>query len=354
MYRRMAQPGSKYPDSWPGGDVAKHFRECCEEAGIPEADLLKVEFVRANRNTGSGNKGLDVMTGDKLLTIATPGEGQKNAQRYLASALVGPEMAPAFVVDEVPPPNFEDVTINQENMCIQGGQTPQAFGSQPHEQHLMGGATQGHLPMLAEIEQLANQMLEAGLENNVEAADKLYRSLTAGIEHAGQHVKFLSEYRRGGKGKALFEEQVKEFSKVLNDFSQFAQTFGEALEQAQQAANPQANLDPKMVETQAKIQRDDMLAEAKIRRDDQTTLHKLETSEVKNALKTEQAAAAHETKLALSAQEKELALQADAAKTQQDLAATAAANAIDIGKQATLARMEVEKAAREPANSTTE
>jgi hypothetical protein len=28
MYRRMAQPASKYPEGWPGGDVAKHFREC--------------------------------------------------------------------------------------------------------------------------------------------------------------------------------------------------------------------------------------------------------------------------------------------------------------------------------------
>lgn len=343
MYRRIAQPTSKYPEAWPGGDVAKHFRECCKEAGIPEEDLLKVAYVRANRNTGSGNLGLDLMKGDKLLTVATPGEGQKNAQKYIATTLMGPEAAGAFVVDQVPPPDFEDVTINQENMCIQGGQTPQAFGSQPHDRHLVGGATQGHLPMMAEVEQLMNQMLDAGLENNVEAADKLYRSLMAGIEHSAQHVQFLSEYRRQGKGKALFEEQVKEFNKVINDFAQFAETFGEALEQAQQAANPQAGMTPEMMETQAKIQRDDALAEAKIERDNKTTMAKLEQSEVKQALKTEQSAAAHETKLAQTVQNHTLDSQLKAAQTQQELLAKQAQNTIEIGKQAVLGRMEVKQ-----------
>jgi hypothetical protein len=351
MYRRIAQPASKYPESWPGGDVAKHFRECCEKAGIPEGDLLKVKHVRANRNTGSGNLGLDLMKGDKLLTIATPGEGQKNAQKYIAATLVGPEAAGAYVVDQVPPANGEDVTIDQENMCIQGGQTPQAFGSQPHEKHLVGGAATGHLPMLAEIEQLANQMLEAGLENNVEAADKLFRSLSAGIEHSGQHVKFMSEYRRNGKGKALFEEQVKELNKVINDFAQFAQTFGEALEQAQQAANPQAGMDPKMVETQAKIAREDMLAQAKVERDNLTTQSKLEQSEVKTALKVEQATATHEAKLANSVQQAELERIIKEAQAQQELLKKQAENTIEIGKKAVLDRMEVEKAQETPATT---
>lgn len=351
QYRRLAQPASKYPESWPGGDIAKYFRKCCEDAQIPEEDLLKVEYVRANRNTGSGNMGLDVMKGDKLLSIATPGEGQKNAQRFLATALVGPEMAPAFVVDEVPPPGFVDVIINQENMCIQGGQTPQAFGNQPHVEHLMGGATQGHLPMLAEIEQVANQMLEAGLENNVEAADKLLRSLTAGIEHAGQHVKFLSEYRRNGKGKALFEEQVKEFSKVLNDFAQFAQSFGESLEQAQQKANPQAGMTPEQMKAQAEIEIMQMKAQAELEIQQMKAAAKLEESQLKTALRSEQAMATHETKLALSVQEKELALQAQVAKDAQALQTTAANNAIEIGKNATLARMEVEKAEKQPATT---
>lgn len=352
QYRRIAQPASKYPTSWPGGDVAEHFRKCCEEAGIPEEDLLKVEYVRANRNVGSGDMGIDLMKGDKLLTIATPGEGQKNAQRYIASALVGPEASGAFVVDEVPDPNFEDVTINQENMCIQGGQTPQAFGSQPHEKHLMGGATQGHLPMLGEIEQLMTQMLEAGLETQPDAADKLLRSMQAGIEHSGQHVQFMSEYRRQGKGKALFEEQVKELNKVINDLAQFAQSFGEALEQAQQTVNPQAGMDPKMVETQAKIQREDMLAEASIERENAKTMAKLESAEVKQAQKIDQSAAAHETKLAQTVQQAELDRIAKAAQTEQELAKKAALDAMDIGKTAVMGKIEVEKAQEKPAGGT--
>jgi hypothetical protein len=295
--------------------------------------------------------GLDVMRADQLLTIATPGEGQKNAQRFKACALVGPDMVSAFVVDDVPAPNFEDVTINQENMCIQGGQTPQAFGSQPHEKHLMGAATQGHLPMLGEIEQLANQMLEAGLENNIEAADKLFRSLTAGIEHAGQHVKFLSEYRRGGKGKALMEEQVKELNKVINDFTQFAQTFGEALEQAQQAANPQAGLTPDQMKAQADIEIARAKAENDIEIKNAKAMAQLEASEAKNALRVEQALSSHETKLALAAQQHELKIAAEAEKFRQEMMALAAKNTIEIGKQATLDRMEVERAAAQPATT---
>lgn len=352
QYRRIAQPASKYPTSWPGGDVAEHFRKCCEEAGIPEEDLLKVEYVRANRNVGSGDMGIDLMKGDKLLTIATPGEGQKNAQRYIASALVGPEASGAFVVDQEPPAVGEDFAINQENMCIQGGQTPQAFGSQPHEKHLMGGATQGHLPMLGEIEQLMTQMLEAGLETQPDAADKLLRSMQAGIEHSGQHVQFMSEYRRQGKGKALFEEQVKELNKVINDLAQFAQSFGEALEQAQQAVNPQAGMDPKMVETQAKIQREDMLAEASIERDNAKTMAKLESAEVKQAQKVDQSAAAHETKLAQTVQQAELDRIAKAAQTEQELAKKAALDALEIGKTAVMGKIEVEKAREKPAGGT--
>lgn len=351
MYRRIAQPASKYPESWPGGDVAKKFRECCEKAGIPEADLLKVTYVRANRNTGSGNMGLDVMRADQLLTIATPGEGQKNAQKFKASALVGPDMVSAFVIDDVPSPNFEDVTIDQENMCIQGGQTPQAFGQQPHEKHLVGGATQGHLPMLAEIEQVANQMLEAGLENNVEAADKLFRSLSSGIDHSAQHVKFMSEYRRSGKGKALFEEQVKELNRVLNDLAQFTQTFGEALQQAQQAANPQAGMSPEQMKAQVANQIKLEAAEV----DKQIKIEKaqvaLEAAEVKGALKAEKDMAAHETKLAQTVQQKELDTMAQAAKTQQELESKAAHDALEIGKAATIAQIEVEKAKAKPATT---
>ncbi len=209
----------------------------------------------------------------------------------------------------------------------------------------MGGATQGHLPMLGEVEQVANQMLEAGLENNVEAADKLLRSMSAGIEHSGQHVQFLSEYRRGGKGKALFEEQVKELNKVLNDFAQFAQSFGEALQQAQQAADPQAGMSPEMVETQAKIERDNMLAQAKVERDNMTTQAKLEQSEVKTALRAEQAMASHETKLALTAEQHQFDLEAKRLKTEQELLADQAHNTVEISKTAMLDQMEVEKAA---------
>lgn len=351
MYRRLAQPPSKYPEAWPGGDVAAHFRKCCEDAGIPVEDLLKVESVEANRNVGSGNMGLDVMKGEKLLQVATPGEGQKNAQSFIASALVGPETAKAFVITNTPPPGFEDVTINQENMCIQGGQTPQAFGSQPHDIHLVGGATQGHLPMLAEIEQVANQMLEAGLENNVEAGAKLFASLSAGIDHAGQHVQFLAEYKRGGKGKAFMEEQVKEFSQVLNTLAQFTETFGEALEQAQQAANPQAGVDPKMVETQAKIERDNMLAQASVERDNMKTQAKLEQAEVKQALKTEQTMASHETKLALEIQRAELERQLKAVTAEQEAMSRQTMNTIEVGKQAVLGRIEVEKAKAQPVTS---
>jgi hypothetical protein len=207
--------------------------------------------------------------------------------------------------------------------------------------------------MLAEIEQVANQMLEAGLENNVEAADKLFRSLQSGIEHAGQHVQFLSQYKRSGKGKALFEEQVKEFNKVINDLAQFTQSFGEALEQAQQAANPQAGMTPEQMKAQSDIEINKAKAEADIEIKNAKAMAALEAAEAKNAIKVEQAMSNHETKLALSVQQKELDMQAQAAKTQQELLAKQAQNTIEIGKQAVLGRMEVRQTA-EKSESTTE
>lgn len=346
-YRRIAQPASKYPESWPGGDIAKQFRDRCADDGIPEADLLKVKYVRANRNTGSGNMGLDVMRADQLLTIATPGQGQLNAQKFKASALVGPDMAKAFVIEEAPAPTFEDSLINQENISIQGGATPQAFGQQPHEKHLMGGATQGHLPMLAEIEQIANQMLEAGLENNPDAAEKVYKSLASGIEHANQHVQFLSQYRRSGKGKALFEEQVKQFNKVLNDLSQFTESFGEALQQAQEAANPQAGLTPEQMKAQSKIEIDQAVAQNKMQIERDKAQNNMEIKQIQNAVRAENALSTHEVKLAQQVQKESLALEANAAKIHQDLTGQRASAAISIGEQAVAAQAKSQEATTE-------
>lgn len=327
MYRRIAQPASKYPESWPGGHIAKEFREACKEYGIPESELLDVKFVRASRNVGTGNKGLDVMIADQLLTIATPGEGQKNAQMFKAVALVGPDMAPAFVQTQQRTPTVEDSIINQENLSIQSGQTPQAFGAQDHMLHLGPGAEWGHITLLQGLQQLAAQLMDQGIpeeENAVKEAVALHGKIEAGIQHSAQHVQFMSEYRRNGKSPALFEGQVNELNKLINDFTQFNETFAESIQSAQEAVQPQqGQMDPKMAETQADIERKNAMAQNDMEIKRQQAIARAENDQLKLRMKMEASAATH----------------------QQNLGQQAESNALEMQKQATLDQQEVEKQA---------
>lgn len=348
MYRRIAQPASKYPEKWPGGHVAKWFRDECKKYGIPEGDLLKIKFVRMSRNRGTGNRGLDVMIGDQLLTVATPGEGQKNAQLFKATALVGSDFATAFVQTEMPDSNTEDWQISQENLNIQAGQVPQAFGYQEHMKHLGPGAPWGHITLTQELVQLATQWMDEGVQNRIEDSAALHGKIQAGIQHSGQHVDFLAQYRRNGKNPALHEEDVKQLRKLLNDFMQFNETFGESIQTAQEQQQPSPEqMDPKMLETQAKIERDNMLAEAKARRDDFVAGKKVERSQIQGAVKLEQSQASHQQKLGQQAETAAV----DVQKRQL-------MDAQDIEKNATLAGLDIattrEKAAAQKTNGTTE
>jgi hypothetical protein len=348
MYRRLAQPASKYPESWPGGNVAKEFRDACKEYGIPESDLLKVKYVRASRNVGTGNKGLDVMVADQLLTIATPGDGQKNAQMYKAVALVGPDLAPAFVQTETPEATTEDWQINQENLNIQAGQTPQAFGYQEHMKHLGPGAPWGHLTILQGLQQLATQLMETGIppqEKAIEEAVKIHGKIESGIQHSGQHVDFLAQYRRNGKNPALHESDVKELRKVLNDFVQFNETFGESIQSAQEQVQPDpSQQDPKMLETQAKIERDNMLAQNKAEIAKFNAQNKAQNTQLTGGAKLQMSAEAHQQKLGQQAESATVEIEKKQVTDAMDVEKKAVTDGLDIMKSEAEARRKMNEA----------
>lgn len=357
MYRRIAQPGSKYPESWPGGNIAKRFRKQCAEVGIPENELLKVRSVRANRNVGTGNMGLDIMQADQLLSIATPGQGQLNARYKKACALVGPDAARAFVEMEQAPPNFQTTVIDLENLSIQNGQTPTAIGSQPHEQHLgMPNQPGGHLFVLAGAEQIANQMLEAGLENNIEAANRLFRVLQSGIEHSYQHVQFLASVPRMNGRKGLNEEVVRDLNKMLNDFAQFTEAFGEALQKAQEAANPQAGMSPEMMKAQQQMQIDQAKAANDIEIRKAQAAAKMQNDLLKTQFRGNMQLQDHEYKMGLKANQDAQGLQSQAAKNAQELRKQQLSAAIDIGAKTVMTEQEIQKRqmmeAEEPTETT--
>lgn len=312
MYRRLAQPQSKYPESWAGGRVAKSFRKRCARRGIPESELLKVKTVRANRNIGSGNMGLDLMKAKELLAIATPGKGQWNARYEVACALKGVEMAKAFVEPE-PEPGPADQEIAVEQNIIQLGQIPTAFGWQDQEKHV--GA---HMQLLAEGAQVAGQVQEAGIgPQNLEGAKKLNNFLAAGIQHVGQHLQLMSEVRRNGKQPALHEQFIKETAKQLNNLQQISESLGEDIAKVDQATQPQ--MSPEMMETQAKIQRDDMLAQASMVRDDAKAKAKLGNQAVQVEARTQMKVEDHQLKVATAAEAEEFKRAETAAKAAQEM-----------------------------------
>jgi hypothetical protein len=328
MYRRLAQPASKYPPSWGGGKVAQEFRKKCEEFGIPEGDLLKVKTVKANRNGGTGNMGIDVWKADQLMSVATPGAGQLNARKEKVAALKGWENVDAYVQD-APEPEPEDVQIDNENLFIQGGKTPTAFPTQDHERHL-----QSHMALAAQLSQLVAQFDEAGVTpQNLQDAMKLHAMIQSVVEHSGQHVQFMAEIPRTDKRPALFEQLVKESVKQLHNLQQISDAFGEqiaAAAQQQQAQQPS----PEMAKAQAEIEIMRMKAAAQIEIDQTKATARLGTDAIKTEAKREMQLGSHQVKAGL-----------DIAKTQQDLQAQAAKTNIELQASATLKDQEIQAAA---------
>lgn len=336
MYRRLAQPASKYPDSWSGGDVAKEFRKKCAEHGIPEADLLKVKTVRANRNGGSGNMGVDLMKGKELLGVATPGKGQLNARREIVASLKGWENVPVYIED-TPQPVPEDVQIDNENLLIQGGKTPQAFGFQDQERHLLS-----HMGLATGLADVIAQFDEAGVgPQNLEDAMKVQTALDAVVQHSAQHVQLMAEVRRVGKQPALYEQLVKESTKSLNNLHQISEAFGEKIAQAAQQQQ-QSQPSPEMAEAQQRMQIRAAEAEQELKHRDDAHNLKMGNLAVTSQARTEAKRNEHQLTLEERAQSAQQQAVADTSKTVQELVQSAAEHRQSLEQQEREANVKIE------------
>lgn len=367
MYRRIAQPASKYPKAHPGGDVAEMFRKEAKEFGIPEADLLKVESVLATRQGGSGSMGVDIMKAKEAMAIATPGAGQLFARKLIAGSMFEPQIVEALIEEQAPPPDEEDVVISQENLTIQNGQVPVAFGFQPHEKHIRQPSGNDHLHILAGVEEIVNGMLKTGIKpNQIQDAVKVHNIFDAGIAHTEQHVAFMQELPRKGERPSIYEGFIKEIKPVLNGMRQLSRSFGELIASAQEAAMQQPeNQDAKMLETQAEIARKDALAKAEIARKDEAAQVKLGNMTVQHEARTQikqaQAADDMDQKAQKSAfdlqtqRTKEIQkVQETAANAQVNLAVTAAETEQKLEAQRRLDAAKAESERNKPKPKTTE
>lgn len=308
MYRRLTKSG--YPKNVPGGRAAASFRKKCEEAGIPKDCYQKPKMVQADRTGGTGNQALDVMVGEKLLGIATPGRGQLNARRTIAKSLVGSDRVEEFVQgeDAVSPVQGD---INVENSCLADGQTFEAVENQEHLIHLgaLDPNGKGHLAVLLVAYQQAAEMAKAGaIENALPDAQKLSRTLEAILTHVASHVGFLSQFQI-----PMYQEMAKEFNKTVNDVAQFLQTFnqqiGSAMEQ-QQAQAPQ--MTPEMAKMMAETQFKLKMREAEAMQD-------MELNKVKTFDKIQNLNQRTEVNNALKARSKQVDLELKQAQADQDM-----------------------------------
>lgn len=252
MHRRLTVEASEYPESLPGGKAAAEFRKKCKEAGIPEKCYRDVEYVRASRSGGSGNMALDGQKATTVLGIATPGPGQLAARKEIVASQYGWERVPEFVQDEPVPDNI-DVVIGLENSVINLGQMVPAFPNQDHQRHLgtpdPNGS--GHLSVLNVTHMAAMQLQEMGLENALDDAVKLTRTMEACFAHCDLHANFLAS-------EPKFKESAKVIRGVMDQFGQFLQTFTDAVGEAMKAKQPQGPQMPaeemaKMMKAQAEI-----------------------------------------------------------------------------------------------------
>lgn len=351
MYRRIAQPASKYPEAHPGGNVAKMFRDEAKEFGIPEKELLDVESVMATRQGGSGSMGVDIMKWKEAMAVATPGPGQLFCRKSLALTLFPPDVADQIVEEKAPPPDEQDVQIANENLDIQAGQTPMAFGFQPHEKHLRQPSGNDHLTILSGLEQVVNAMIKQGIPpNQIQDAVKLHNSFDAGIAHCEQHVAFMQEMPRSGSRPSIYEGFIKEINPVLNNLRQISRSFGETIAQAQEAAAQlPANQDPKMLETQAKIERDNALAAADIERKNAALDAKLGNQAIATQARTQAKQAEADQRLGIQAEDAALKMQTQRAQNIQSLNEQAGQAQVNMALQAAEGEQKLAQQRRENA-----
>lgn len=366
MYRRIAQPRSKYPESHPGGDVAALFRKEAKEYGIPENELLDVEWVRATRKAGSGSMAVDIIKAKEALALATPGEGQLYARELWAAAMFPPDVAQHLVERKAPPPDQEDVVISQENLDIQSGQVPQAFGFQPHEKHIRQPSGNDHLTILSQVEQMVNGFLKTGIEpQQIADAVKLHNIFDAGIGHIEQHAAFMQELPRSGSRPSIYEGFLKELQPVLNGARQLSRAFAETIAKAQELAAQQtgADMSPEMAKAQAEIEIMRMKAEAEIEIERMKADAKMGNQAVTHAARTDiknaEAVMSMEEKAAKSAfdlqtqRAKQIQeLDEKAGQAQVDMALDAAKKEQERQHQEELNRIQIEKEKQKPKATT--
>lgn len=356
MYRRIAQPASKYPEESPGGKVAKYFRDKCKEFGIPEKELLKVRSVRANRNSGSGSMPIDLMKGKELLAVATPGEGQRNAQHKIAVALVGSEAANAYVQPLEQQPGPLELAINTDNLFIQDGKVRMVLPTDPHELHVPA-----HIRVGAELQQIAMMMQEQGITpDTLEDAVLLSGKVSACIQHTGQHLEYMMQMKAPQGGKPMYEQIVKEAAKILNELDKMNQGLEKEIEKvATEKAQQQAQQSPEMMKAQMEVQIMAMKAEAEIANkkamaDAKIAMEAMKT-EIKAQLQADMKLSQHQMNLGLKAEDTVATQEmtraksmedrmAQAAADEQKLRAQAASSAIDLTTQVEKSAVEIKAA----------
>lgn len=329
MYRRLTR--KDYLESLPGGKAAAAFRKRCKEADIPEKCWQEVEWVRASRNGGSGDPGIDFMRGQELLKIATPGDGQYRARLEIARSLTNDyERAAEFVQKEPELPQDEMHTIDSENADINDGRARRVDPRDTHLLHLGSPDPNdtGHLAIITVTQQIAMQMVE-NLDQipDLQEAVKVSRVLEAALIHCQQHVQFMEQ------NPEIFEQAVKGLMDMLNKLESFLQMFNQRVGEAMQARQPQgpqmsADDQAKIIKAQVEAQIAMMKAQLEMQLKEQAQLAKLANIHEGAVAKREEAAATSEFKRAQQQGDHmvSLGIQAEDALAQRQIAVADAAH----------------------------
>jgi len=181
------------------------------------------------------------------------------------------------------------------------------------------------LAVLLTTYQTASGMAKSGqLEQHLEDAQKLDRTLEAVLAHVAQHVQFLGQF-----GIPKFQQIAKDLSGTLNEIGQFVQTFreqiGAALQAQQQAQGPAVSAKDQamLISAQVKAQVEQAMAQQRMQHKEQDHLQKLGNLAERSAFKSE----------------------ADRAKLEQGLTHSSVEFNQQLGQEATQAMIEMERGA---------
>ena len=269
IFRRASNPNILSED--PGGPEALLFQKECQDAGVPMAALLSIEYVRATRSIGQGSSAYRVEAMERIMEMLPqlPESSRKNAINATITAILGQNGSADFGIPDEEKMDGQQLSIAslENNAFMSGGQT-------------LVDPDQNHAVHLSVHMQFLGGLVKQVQERQIDPREAL-KVFKGGLPHVGTHLQYLEEDPTREDQFNEMNGHMSELLKIADQISSLAKDAQEQEDQQREQQQPQQ--DPKMAIAQNRIMLDRATVQNKIQLSTIKTQHQLKMADEKTA-----------------------------------------------------------------------